>query len=55
MKRLALLVFAGVALQAQTHPLQILIEAARTNSPALKTLFPEMLFDLKEQIGRAHV
>ena len=49
MRILALILFWGVALQAQTHPLQTLIEAARTNSPALKKLLPETLFDLKER------
>jgi enterochelin esterase family protein len=49
MKKLLLLFLSGVALQAQTHPLQALIEAARTNSPALKSLFATTVFDLKER------
>ena len=49
MKIFALLFLSALATQAQTHPLQTLIDAARANSPALKTLFPETLFDLKER------
>jgi hypothetical protein len=33
----------------QTHPIQIFIDAARTNSPALKSLFATSVFDLKER------
>lgn len=50
MKKLLLLLFlSALAVQAQTHPLQALIEAARAKSPALKELMPKTLFDLKER------
>jgi enterochelin esterase-like enzyme len=50
MRRLAALLLASVlGLCAQTHPLQTLIEAAKTKSPALKELLPQTLFDLKDR------
>jgi hypothetical protein len=49
MRKLILLLFFSVAVQAQTHPLRALMEAARTNSPALKRLFATTVFDLKEK------
>jgi enterochelin esterase-like enzyme len=50
MKKLILsMLLCVVSGQAETHPLQALIEAARTNSPQLKSLFATTVFDLKER------
>jgi enterochelin esterase family protein len=54
MKKLIVLLLLFLApAGAQKHPLEILIEAARTNSPALKELLPANIHDLKERGGSA--
>jgi enterochelin esterase-like enzyme len=50
---LACFALGGCIVQAQTHPLQKLIEAARTNSPDLKELLASGLPGLKGRDGAA--
>jgi enterochelin esterase-like enzyme len=49
MRAIIILAASALAAHAQTHPLQKLIEAAKSNSPELKELLPSTLFDLKER------
>ena len=51
MHRLYLLAATALALHAQTHPLQELVEAARAKSPALKDLIARRAPNLKAQGG----
>jgi enterochelin esterase-like enzyme len=48
-----MLLLAGCGVYAQTHPLQALIEAARTNSPALKDLLGKGLPGMAGRDGAA--
>jgi enterochelin esterase-like enzyme len=52
-RRLALLVFCAASLEAQLHPLQELIEAARSSSPKLRELIAAGLPGLKGRDGVA--
>ena len=49
--RLLLLTFVALTLNSQTHPLQEIVEAARTNSPRLKDLIASGLPNLQGRDG----